>query len=46
GLNFINESIVKVRSLMSYIKASQSTINNLKKLCEIKSVEYLAPELD
>ncbi|CAG8458855.1 16676_t:CDS:2 [Cetraspora pellucida] len=46
GLDFINESIVKVRSLMSYIKMSQPTINNLKKLCEIKNIEYLAPELD
>ncbi|CAG8836357.1 22892_t:CDS:2, partial [Gigaspora margarita] len=46
GLDFIDKSIVKVRLLMSYIKASQPTINNLKKLCEIKSVEYLAPELD
>ncbi|CAG8764138.1 7571_t:CDS:1, partial [Acaulospora morrowiae] len=31
---------------MSYIKASQPTINNLKKLCEIKGINYLAPELD
>ena len=31
---------------MSYIKASQPTINNLKKLCEIKSIKYLAPKLD
>ncbi|CAG8663775.1 9262_t:CDS:2, partial [Cetraspora pellucida] len=36
-VDLINESVIKVRSLMSYIKASQPTINNLKKLCNLKT---------
>ncbi|CAG8810487.1 17682_t:CDS:2, partial [Cetraspora pellucida] len=46
GIDLIDVSIIKVRSLMSYIKSSHPTINNLKKLCEMKGVDYLAPELD
>ncbi|CAG8762354.1 12172_t:CDS:2, partial [Cetraspora pellucida] len=37
GVDLIDESVIKVQSLMSYIKASQPTINNLKKLCDLKT---------
>ena len=46
GLELIDRSIIKVRSLMSYIKNSSSVSNALKVLCNIKGIEYLAPEID
>jgi hypothetical protein len=46
GLSVISESVKKVRSLMSYIKNSQPVRDSLKALCEIKGINYLAPELD
>ncbi|CAB4424695.1 unnamed protein product [Rhizophagus irregularis] len=46
GLNLICESVKKVRSLMSYIKTFQPVRDSLKALCEVKGINYLAPELD
>ena len=46
GMEFIDESILKVRSLMSYLRASSTTNAELKVLCDIKNIKYLAPELD
>jgi hypothetical protein len=46
GLSVISESVKKVRSLMSYIKNSQPVRDSLKTLCEVKGINYLAPELD
>jgi hypothetical protein len=46
GIQLVNESIEKVRFLMSYIKASHLINNRLKVLCNVKGINYLAPELD
>jgi hypothetical protein len=46
GLILISESVKKVRCLMSYIKSSQPVRDSLKMLCEVKGIDYLAPELD
>jgi len=45
-MEFIDESILKVRSLMLYLRASSTTNAELKVLCNIKNIKYLAPELD
>ena len=46
GIQLVNEFIEKVRSLISYIKASHLINNRLKVLCNVKGINYLAPELD
>src|SRR3989337_2129383 len=46
GIELVNESIEKVRSLMSYIKTSQPVNESLKILCNVKAIDYLAPEID
>jgi hypothetical protein len=46
GMELLDISISKVRSLMTYLKHSSTTNAELKILCNIKNIKYLAPELD
>jgi len=46
GTKLVNQSIKKVRALMSYIKSSHPLNKALKALCQMKKTPYLAPELD
>ena len=46
GVELVNESIEKIRSLMSYIKSSQPVNDSLKILCNVKAINYLVPETD
>ncbi|CAG8778736.1 1298_t:CDS:2, partial [Cetraspora pellucida] len=46
GIELVDPSIEKIRSLMSYIKSSQPISDDLKCLCKAKNLKYLAPELD
>jgi len=39
-------SVEKVRTLMAYIKSSHPVNEDLKALCKVKEIAYLAPELD
>jgi len=46
GIELVDESVVKVRKLMHFIKTSSPVNNALKALCSVKNITYLAPELD
>ena len=46
GIKSINASVDKVKTLMTYIKSSHPVNENLKGLCRVKEIAYLAPELD
>jgi hypothetical protein len=46
GLQLIGEAVEKVRSLVTYLRSSLPMLNSLQILCEMKRINYLAPELD
>jgi len=46
GIELVDESVVKVRKLMHFIKTSSPVNNALKALCSVKNITYLVPELD
>jgi len=46
GIKLIDESVRKVRALMTYIKSSHPLNESLKALCDVKGIAYLAPEVD
>ncbi|CAG8498021.1 21903_t:CDS:2 [Cetraspora pellucida] len=46
GLELIDTSINKVRNLMSKIKNSIVLCDELRSLCDVKNITYLAPEID
>ena len=46
GIRLIDESVGKVRALMTYIKSSHPLNEALKALCNMKGIAYLTPEVD
>ncbi|CAG8736084.1 3705_t:CDS:2, partial [Cetraspora pellucida] len=46
GIELVDMSIEKIRSLMNYLKSFQPTNEALKCLCKAKNIKYLTPELD
>ncbi|CAG8521648.1 11978_t:CDS:2, partial [Cetraspora pellucida] len=46
GIELVDKTITKIRSLMLYIKDSHPINNTLKELCNIKNINYLKPEID
>jgi len=45
GLEMVDSSVEKVRSLMSKIKVSTRFCDDLRGLCQLKGIPYLKPEL-
>ena len=46
GIKLIDMSVEKERTLMAYIKSSHPVNEDLKALCKVKEIAYLAPKLD
>ena len=46
GIQLISSSVKKARTFMSKIKNSVIFCDELKALCELKGIKYLAPETD
>ncbi|CAG8511915.1 1753_t:CDS:1 [Cetraspora pellucida] len=46
GIELVDTSIEKIRSLMNYLKSSQPTNEALKRLYKAKNIKFLTPKLD